>query len=177
MNDHTLDDFWEATVGNSASEFFNVQDVILRLVYDNGRIKTLDYGIDEVRNGDFLRVQDNNSMMLSYLTFDSTRALRTLVTNTNIASKITNVSDIATALKQSQPQQMSISGAVNINRNTLIDAIVEALGGNESNIKLKQFIDGSLQGSNGSYPPTVRIRNEDGKNINVRVSNYQLFSI
>lgn len=176
-NDHTLDDFWNATVGESASDYLKVQDVLLFAVYENGRLRTTDYGIELVRNNDFLRVQDNNTVFLRYLTFDATRALRTVVTNSSITARITNASDIANAIRQSQPQSMAIAGTVNINKNTLVNAIIEALGGSENNIKLKQFIDGSLQNSNGNTPPTFKVRNEDGKDLNVRVSNYQLFNI
>ena len=175
-NDHTLDDFWNATVGESASDYLKVQDVLLFAVYENGRLRTTDYGIELVRNNDFLRVQDNNTAFLSYLTFDATRALRTVVTNSSITARIANASDIANAVRQSQPQSMAIAGTVNINKSTLVNAIIEALGGSENNIKLKQFIDGSLQNSNGNTPPTFKVKNEDGRDLNVRVSNYQLFN-
>lgn len=176
-NDHTLDDFWNATIGESASDYLKVQDVLLFAVYENGRLRTTDSGIELVRNNDFLRVQDNNTAFLSYLTFDATRALRTVVTNSSITARIANASDIANAVRQSQPQSMAIAGTVNINKSTLVNAIIEAFSGSENNIKLKQFIDGSLQNSNGSTPPTFKVKNEDGKDLNVRVSNYQLFNI
>lgn len=206
-NDHQLDDFWNATVGESASDYFKVQDVILQKVYDPtldslrvydvpminymnslfgidtltsaGKVKTLDYGIEQARSGNFLRVQDNNAMMLGFLSFDSTRALRTVITNTSITTRIANASDIATSIRQNQPQQLLLAPntTISIDKSTLVAAILEALGGNENNIKLKQFIDGSLQGANGNTPPTIKVKNADSGDLNVRVSNYQLFNL
>lgn len=207
QNDHQLDDFWNATVGQAATDYFKVEDVLLRYVYEpslqslrvfdrsmanylssvfgydnvnqSGRLRTVDYGISQVRSGSYLRVKDNSNSSLSYLSYDSSKALRTVITNSSITTRILNASDIGASMKQTTPTQMSLAPntTINIDKTTLVNAILEALGGNENNIKLKQFIEGSLQGSTGNTPPVVKIRNEDARNINVNVSNYSQFSL
>lgn len=206
-NDHQLDDFWNATVGQAATDYFKVEDVLLRYVYEpslqslrvfdrsmanylssvfgydnvnqSGRLRTVDYGISQVRSGSYLRVKDNSNSSLSYLSYDSSKALRTVITNSSITTRISNASDIGASMKQTTPTQMSLAPntTINIDKTTLVNAILEALGGNENNIKLKQFIEGSLQGSTGNTPPVVKIRNEDARNINVNISNYSQFSL
>lgn len=206
-NDHQLDDFWNATVGEGATDFFKVQDEVLRWTYDsslqsirvfdktavnymmsifgqdslnsNGRIKTIDSGIDSVRSSNYLRVQDtglNNT--LGFMTFDTSRALRTVITNSTITTRIANASDIGASIKSNSPTQMSLAPGttVNINKAVLVQAIIEALGGNENNIKLKQFIEGSLQGTTGITPPIVRVRSENVQGLDVNVKNYQQFN-
>lgn len=205
--DHQLDDFWNALVGESATDFVRAQDVVLQKVYDTntnsilvhdgvisdylstvfgtqnltnqGYIRTSDFGLEQVREGSYLRVQDNNSASLSMLSFDTSRALRTTITNSSITTKIANAADIANSLAQNTPQQMSLAPntTVNISKGTLVTAILEALGGQEGSIRLKQFVEGALQGSNGTTPPTIKVRNADSGDLNVRVSNYQLFNL
>ena len=82
-------------------------------------------------------------------------------------------------MAQTKPQQMTLAPntTVNIGKSALVAAILEALGGTEGNIKLKQFVEGALQGSNGTTPPIIKVRNADSGDLNVRVSNYQLFNL
>lgn len=205
--DHQLDDFWNALVGESATDFVRAQDIVLQRVYDTntnsilvhdgvisdylstvfgtqnltnqGYIRTSDFVLEQVREGSYLRVQDNNSASLSMLSFDTSRALRTTITNSSITTKIANAADIANSLAQNTPQQMSLAPntTVNISKGTLVTAILEALSGQEGSIRLKQFVEGALQGSNGTTPPTIKVRNADSGDLNVRVSNYQLFNL
>lgn len=205
--DHQLDDFWNAMIGDAATDFVKSQDIILQRVYDNntgsilvhdsamseyfnvlfgnqsitsqGYVRTSDIGIEQSREGSFLRVHDTNAANLSLLSFDSSRALRTTITNPSITTKIANAADIASSLAQTKPQQMTLAPntTVNIGKSALVAAILEALGGTEGNIKLKQFVEGALQGSNGTTPPTIKVRNADSGDLNVRVSNYQLFNL
>ena len=205
--DHQLDDFWNAMIGDAATDFVKSQDVVLQRVYDNntgsilvhdsamseyfdilfgnqsitsqGYLRTIDFGIEQSREGSFLRVHDTNSANLGLLSFDSSRALRTTITNQSITTKISNAADIANSMAQTKPQQMTLAPntTVNIGKSALVAAILEALGGTEGNIKLKQFVEGALQGSNGTTPPTIKVRNADSGDLNVRVSNYQLFNL
>ena len=205
--DHQLDDFWNAIIGDAATDFVKSQDVVLQRVYDNntgsilvhdsamseyfdilfgnqsitsqGYLRTVDFGIEQSREGSFLRVHDTNSANLGLLSFDSSRALRTTITNQSITTKISNAADIANSMAQTKPQQMTLAPntTVNIGKSALVAAILEALGGTEGNIKLKQFVEGALQGSNGTTPPTIKVRNADSGDLNVRVSNYQLFNL
>ena len=205
--DHQLDDFWNAMIGDAATDFVKSQDVVLQRVYDNntgsilvhdsamseyfdilfgnqsitsqGYVRTIDFGIEQSREGAFLRVHDTNAANLSLLSFDSSRALRTTITNPSITAKISNAADIANSMAQTKPQQMTLAPntTVNIGKSALVAAILEALGGTEGNIKLKQFVEGALQGSNGTTPPTIKVRNADSGDLNVRVSNYQLFNL
>ena len=205
--DHQLDDFWNAIIGDAATDFVKSQDVVLQRVYDNntgsilvhdsamseyfdilfgnqsitsqGYLRTIDFGIEQSREGSFLRVHDTNAANLGLLSFDSSRALRTTITNQSITTKISNAADIANSMAQTKPQQMTLAPntTVNIGKSALVAAILEALGGTEGNIKLKQFVEGALQGSNGTTPPTIKVRNADSGDLNVRVSNYQLFNL
>ena len=205
--DHQLDDFWNAMIGDAATDFVKSQDVVLQRVYDNntgsilvhdsamseyfdilfgnqsitsqGYLRTIDFGIEQSREGSFLRVHDTNASNLGLLSFDSSRALRTTITNQSITTKISNAADIANSMAQNKPQQMTLAPntTVNIGKSALVAAILEALGGTEGNIKLKQFVEGALQGSNGTTPPTIKVRNADSGDLNVRVSNYQLFNL
>ena len=205
--DHQLDDFWNAMIGDAATDFVKSQDVVLQRVYDNntgsilvhdsamseyfdilfgnqsitsqGYLRTIDFGIEQSREGSFLRVHDTNASNLGLLSFDSSRALRTTITNQSITTKISNAADIANSMAQNKPQQMTLAPntTVNIGKSALVAAILEALGGTEGNIKLKQFVEGALQGSNGTTPPTIKVRNADSADLNVRVSNYQLFNL
>lgn len=204
-DDHTLDDFWNATVGEGASDYFKVQDDILRWAYDssvesirvfdktgltymatvfgteplymNGMLKTVDFGIQDVKNGNSLRVTDTGLSNIGRMSFDSTNALRTIITNNSITTRIANASDIGNAIKQNSPTQMSLQPGttVSISKASLVAAIVEALGGNENNIKLKQFVDNSIRGNTGA-PPLMRVSNEGTRELDVRVTNAVAFS-
>ena len=67
---------------------------------------------------------------------------------------------------------MGYSRAIKLDINS-VNSLYSAL----SKGKLKQFVEGALQGSNGTTPPTIKVRNADSGDLNVRVSNYQLFNL
>lgn len=181
-DEHSLDDFWEATVGEGATDYFVVQDAILQAVYyptlqsirvadipllnymagvfgnssllENESIRTKDIGISEVRNGNYLRVKDD-----ALGSSVSSGALQTYVRGGSLTAEISNLTQLGNMLKQNSNNTVTLSPntQVTIDEQTLVKAIVTALSGTDNNIKLKQFIDGSLS-IDTSYAPTFKIK-------------------
>lgn len=181
-DEHSLDDFWEATVGEGATDYFVVQDAILQAVYyptlqsirvadipllnymagvfgnssllENESIRTKDIGISEVRNGNYLRVKDD-----ALGSSISSGALQTYVRGGSLTAEISNLTQLGNMLKQNSNNTVTLSPntQVTINEQTLVKAIVTALSGTDNNIKLKQFIDGSLS-IDTSYAPTFKVK-------------------
>lgn len=183
-DEHSLDDFWEATVGEGATDYFVVQDAILQAVYyptlqsirvadipllnymsgvfgnssllENESIRTKDIGISEVRNGNYLRVKDD-----ALGSSISSGALQTYVRGGSLTAEISNLTQLGNMLKQNSNNTVTLSPntQVTINEQTLVKAIVTALSGTDNNIKLKQFIDGSLS-IDTSYAPTFKVKSD-----------------
>ena len=175
-NEHTLDDFWKATVGNSASDYLKVSDVFIQNVYDisTGSLRTLDYGINQVRQGSYLRVKDDNfASYFGRFTFDSSNSLRVIETSGDLTRIISKLDTLSSTMRSDKPMAVTLptSTTVRIDQNTLVQAILTALGGSGENIKLKQFIEGSLQEGMDNKVPIMAVRNDVGQNINVRIED------
>lgn len=175
-NEYTLDDFYSAMIGNSATDFVKVKDEFLQNVYDisTDSLRTLDYGINQVRKGDYLRVKDDSfGNYFGKFTFDSGSSLRVVETSGNLTRIISKIEQLSSTMKSDKPMAVSIpsSTTIRIDQNTLVQAILTALGGSGDNIKLKQFIDGSLQEGMDNKVPIMAIRNETGQDINVNLNN------
>lgn len=175
-NEHTLDDFWKATVGNSASDYFKVSDVFIQNVYDisTGSLRTLDYGINQVRQGNYLRVRDDSfASYFGRFTFDSSNSLRVVETSGDLTRIISKLDTLSSTMRSDKPMAVTLptSTTVRIDQNTLVQAILTALGGSGENIKLKQFIEGSLQEGMDNKVPIMAVRNDVGQNINVRIED------
>ena len=175
-NEHTLDDFWKATVGNSASDYLKVSDVFIQNVYDisTGSLRTLDYGINQVRQGNYLRVRDDSfASYFGRFTFDSSNSLRVVETSGDLTKIISKLDTLSSTMRSDKPMAVTLptSTTVRIDQNTLVQAILTALGGSGENIKLKQFIEGSLQEGMDNKVPIMAVRNDVGQNINVRIED------
>lgn len=175
-NEHTLDDFWKATVGNSASDYLKVSDVFIQNVYDisTGSLRTLDYGINQVRQGNYLRVRDDSfASYFGRFTFDSSNSLRVVETSGDLTRIISKLDTLSSTMRSDKPMAVTLptSTTVRIDQNTLVQAILTALGGSGENIKLKQFIEGSLQEGMDNKVPIMAVRNDVGQNINVRIED------
>lgn len=175
-NEHTLDDFWKATVGNSASDYLKVSDVFIQNVYDmsTGSLRTLDYGINQVRQGNYLKVRDDSfASYFGRFTFDSSNSLRVVETSGDLTRIISKLDTLSSTMRSDKPMAVTLptSTTVRIDQNTLVQAILTALGGSGENIKLKQFIEGSLQEGMDNKVPIMAVRNDVGQNINVRIED------
>lgn len=175
-NEHTLDDFWKATVGNSASDYLKVSDVFIQNVYDisTGSLRTLDYGINQARQGNYLRVRDDSfASYFGKFTFDSSNSLRVVETSGDLTRIISKLDTLSSTMRSDKPMAVTLptSTTVRIDQNTLVQAILTALGGSGENIKLKQFIEGSLQEGMDNKVPIMAVRNDVGQNINVRIED------
>lgn len=173
-NDHTLDDFWEATVGEGASSYFKVQDDILSKVYleagNGGFLKTHD-GIlaltyDSQGNGGRLRVVDDS--LVALFDIDKEWKVKDSVTNDLLSTILLYVQQINNNSQSSQEVKISSASTVNINERSLISAIVTALGGTGvyDKIDLKSFLNGTSQ-----LTPTVSIApNKTNQKIPVSIA-------
>lgn len=159
-DDHTLDDFWNATIGTSATDFVRVRDEVLEWSYDSGnssirvfdkslfgayvntfgmgaltqsgRVKTLDYGIEAVRSGNVLNVSDKSSAnMLNRFSFASGNSLKVMVTGGSMRTEISNADDIGKQVSNNTPKTVALANTtVSLNYDELTKAIISALSTN-----------------------------------------------
>ena len=156
-----------SSLKGNGNEWFWVRDALLNLVYVDSE-KALRV-IDEPVIRSFNRVVTSNNEVKTTIA-TSNDYLNVLVRNGELPVRITNVGELAVSqasASSKQTQTVSISGGLKIDKNTLMEAIVEALGLQEGSgvVSLGEYISAALDGSSG-----IVIKGSNTGNIPVSIN-------